>query len=74
MRKMLRSMAKARMMKNGTTKINKRMSDGRWRRYVNAYPVNAITGKKMPNTFIGSKKSGVDHKVQHRKECMYSYC
>ena len=74
MRKLLRSMAKFRMMKNGTTKVNKRMSNGRWRRYIDAYPTNAITGKKMTSTFIGTKNGRQHHKKQRREDCAYIYC
>lgn len=57
MRKILRSMAKAKMTKMGYSKVNKRMSKGRWREIVGAYPVNVFTGKKMPKSFRGSKRT-----------------
>lgn len=69
MRKMLRNMAKAKMARNGVTKINKRMSHGRWRRYINAYPVNAVTGAGMPRDFLGKKRG-----KGHRDDCLYRYC
>lgn len=38
MRKLLRSMTKAEMRKNGYTKINRLMSEGRWREVLGVYP------------------------------------
>lgn len=38
MRKLLRSMTKAEMRKMGYTKINRLMSEGRWREVLGVYP------------------------------------
>lgn len=63
MRKLLRNMAKARMRQMGYSKPNKRMSNGRWRQVVGAYPVSTVTGKRMSKGFVGKKqyKSGDRH-------------
>ena len=53
MRKLLRRMAKAKMAKAGVTKINRRMSHGRWREVIYAYPINAVTGRRMPRDYWG---------------------
>lgn len=52
MRKLLRSMAKAEMVHRGYSKVNRRMSHsyGGWRAVIGAYPINLVTGKKMPGT------------------------
>ena len=55
MRKILRNMAKAQMKKMGVDKINKRMR-GNWRRVVNAYPTDTMTGEKMRDGYHGRKK------------------
>lgn len=57
MRKMLRSIAKARMARKGYTRINRRMSAGWWRRHVNAYPLNVETGARMSIDFCGRAKN-----------------
>lgn len=54
MRKLLRSMAKAQMKKMGVDKINKRMSY--WRKLIDAYPINIVTGEKMQEGYHGPKK------------------
>lgn len=46
MRKLLRSMAKAKMRKAGYTKVNRRMSY-QWRQVIGAYP--DFRGKKRPD-------------------------
>ena len=56
MRKLLRQMAKAQMKKMGSDKINKRMSHGRWRQFVGAYPINVVSGKKMEKGYRGQKQ------------------
>ena len=38
MRKLLRSMTKAEMRKNGYSKINRLMGEGRWREVLGVYP------------------------------------
>lgn len=67
MRKLLRSMAKAEMVRRGYSKVNRRMSHsyGGWRTVINAYPINLVTGKKMAGNYRGQKKypcvlSGID--------------
>lgn len=49
MRKLLRSMAKAKMKKMGYSKVNRRMAYGRWREILGkgAYP--GFYGKKKQN-------------------------
>lgn len=44
MRKLLRAMAKAEMERRGYSKVNRRMSYGRWRDIVKAHP--GFFGKK----------------------------
>lgn len=51
MRKLLRSMAKAEMKRRGYAKINRCMSNGRWRDIIGAYP-----------GFLGSKKQKKAHR------------
>ena len=55
MRKILRNMAKAKMKEMGVDKINKRMR-GNWRRVINAYPTDIMTGEKMRDGYHGRKK------------------
>lgn len=69
MRKILRSMAKAKMAEMGYDKVNKRMGNGQWRRAIDAYPTNLRTGKKMQPGYVGTKRG-----KGHRKDCVYSYC
>lgn len=57
MRKILRNMAKARMAQMGYSTVNRRMSHGRWRGIVGAYPVSLLTGKKMSKSFRGHKRN-----------------
>ncbi len=64
MRKFLRNMAKAKMAQMGYSKINKWMRFGQWRQVIDAYPVNVVTGEKMPKTFHGKKKYKAGH-YQH---------
>lgn len=47
MRKYLRQLAKARMIREGYPKVNRLMDEGRWRHIVNAYP--GFHGSKRPN-------------------------
>lgn len=61
MRKLLRSMAKAKMARMGYSKINKRMRRGQWRELTGAYPVNVVTGEKMTRSFRGLKKYKPGH-------------
>lgn len=61
MRKILRKMAKAQMKWRGSAKINKQMSDGRWREIIGAYPVSIVTGEKMSRNFHGSKRYKPGH-------------
>lgn len=56
MRKLLRSMAKSYLRSHGASHVNKVMSNGRWRQFVGAYPVNVVTGERMPKNFHGRKK------------------
>lgn len=56
MRKLLRSMAKAQVRKAGAGHVNKVISNGRWRQFVGAYPVDTMTGKKMKKDYHGRKK------------------
>lgn len=56
MRKLLRNMAKAEMVRRGYSKPNRAMSHGRWRSFVNAYPMSVDTGKRMKKSFYGKKK------------------
>lgn len=58
MRKILRNMAKARM---GNYKVGRRMSRGRWREIVGAYPTNVVTGETMSKSFRGRKKYKSGH-------------
>ena len=44
MRKLLRSMAKAEMVRRGYSKVNRRIGYGSWRAVINAYPINLVTG------------------------------
>ena len=46
MRKLLRAMAKAEMKRRGYSKVNRRMSYGRWRDVIGAYP--GFRGSKRP--------------------------
>ncbi len=62
MRKLLRSMAKAKMKQMGYSKINKRMGNGRWRELVGAYPLSLITGTPMSKGFHGKKKYKAGHR------------
>lgn len=57
MRKMLRNMARAKMAREGYSKVNKRMGNGFWRKVVNAYPTNVISGKKMSKNYHGHKRN-----------------
>lgn len=50
MRKYLRAMAKAKMRKEGVTKINRRMGFGNWRRVVGAYPGFSGLKKQQPGS------------------------
>lgn len=63
MRKLLRSMAKAEMVRCGYSKVNRRMSHsyGGWRAVVGAYPINLVTGKKMAGSYRGQKKYPKGH-------------
>lgn len=56
MRKLLRNMTKAKMRNMGYANINKRMSRGRWREIIGAYPMNIKTGRQMKKSFYGNKK------------------
>lgn len=56
MRKLLRNMAKAEMTRRGYSKVNKRMSRGRWREVLKIEPTEAGTGKKLGYSFRGKKK------------------
>ena len=56
MRKLLRRMAKAEMARRGYSKVNKRMSFGRWREVLKIVPTEATTGKKLGYSFRGKKK------------------
>lgn len=56
MRKLLRSMAKAEMVRRGYSKVNRRIGYGSWRAVINAYPINLVTGKKMARNYRGQKK------------------
>lgn len=47
MRKLLKRMAKAEMNRLGYSKVNKRMSRGRWREVLKIVPTEAKTGKKL---------------------------
>ena len=44
MRKLLRAMAKAEMLRRGYSKVNRRMGNGRWREVAKAHP--GFRGKK----------------------------
>lgn len=55
MRKLLRSMAKAQMKKMGADKINKRMRHN-WRRVLDAYPIDTMTGERMKEGYRGRKE------------------
>ena len=61
MRKLLRSMAKAKMKQMGYSKPNKRMGNGQWRQLVGAYPVNIFTGDRMSKSYHGKKKYKPGH-------------
>lgn len=63
MRKLLRSMAKAEMVRRGYSKVNRRMSHsfGGWRAIVDAYPTNLVTGKQMAKNYHGRKKYPKGH-------------
>lgn len=68
MRKILRRMAKVRMAWAGYSHVNRCMSVGRWREFVDAYPVNLYTGKKMQRHFHGKKRGR-----GHWSDCVYQY-
>ena len=55
MRKILRRMAKAAMARQGVDHVNKRMRLN-WRRVVNAYPEDCLTGKPISKQYVGEKK------------------
>lgn len=61
MRELLRSVTKVRMKEMGYSRPNKRMSGGRWRQIVNAYPTSRTTGLKMSKNFHGKKRYKPDH-------------
>ena len=61
MRKLLRSMAKAEMVRRGYSQVNRRMGFGVWRSVVGAYPTNVVTGKKMSRNYRGKKKYSKGH-------------
>ena len=61
MRKLLRSMAKAEMVRRGYSKVNRRIGYGSWRPVINAYPINLVTGKKMAGNYRGQKKYPKGH-------------
>lgn len=52
MRKLLRAMAKSEMERRGYSKVNRRMSEGRWRDVLGVYP--GFLGKKRQRP--GSKQ------------------
>lgn len=56
MRRLLRTMAKAKMARRGYSKVNKRMSRGRWREVLKIVPTEARTGRKLGYDFLGRKK------------------
>lgn len=58
MRKLLRSMAKAEMVRRGYSKVNRRMSHsyGGWRAVIGAYPINLV-----PGNYRGQKKYPKGH-------------
>lgn len=54
MRKLLRSMARAKLKEMGCDHVNKRMRYN-WRRVIGAYPVNTVTGKRMNEGYHGKQ-------------------
>ena len=50
MRKLYRSMAKAKMARMGYSKVNKRLRYNQWRRVLNLRPINLKTGKPPRNS------------------------
>lgn len=61
MRKLLRSMTKAEMVRRGYSKVNRRIGYSSWRAVINAYPINLVTGKKMAGNYRGQKKYPKGH-------------
>lgn len=64
MRKLLRNIAKAEMVRRGYSKPNRVMKSPYhgWRSFVNAYPVSVDTGKQMKKDFRGKKKYPKGHR------------
>ncbi len=56
MRKLLRRMAKEYLRQHGASHVNKVISNGRWRQFVGAYPIDTMTGKRMQKNYHGHKK------------------
>ena len=65
MRKLLRSVAKAQLSKAGAAHVNKVIRNGKWRKIVNAYPVNIKTGERMPKDYRGLKRYKRPGRVDH---------
>ncbi len=61
MRKLLRNMAKAEMVRRGYSKVNRRIGYGSWRTVIDAYPINLVTSKKMARNYRGQKKYPKGH-------------
>lgn len=65
MRKLFRSMAKAKMAAMGYGNINRRMrgkSGNQWRKVTEAYPTEIHTGEKMRPNFRGRKRYKKGHR------------
>lgn len=64
MRKLLRNMARAEMVRRGYSKPNRVMRNlyHGWRSFVNAYPISVDTGKQMKKDFRGKKKYPKGHR------------
>lgn len=56
MRELLRSMAKAKMARQGYSKIKRRIGRGQWRRVLKIVPTDKRTGKKIYYGFYGLKR------------------
>ena len=56
MREMIRKVAKAKLRRMGYKSHINRTVGQRWREVMNAYPIDIMTGERMPKGYIGRKR------------------